>query len=68
MLRKLIAYDFKALAKNLFPVYGLMFALMAVFTIMIRFRVEEGFLFGLTVFLLLVPAPQPVPPSALQQP
>ena len=33
MLGKLIKYDFKALAKNMFPIYGLMIALLGIYAI-----------------------------------
>jgi len=45
MLGKLIKYDFKAMAKNLFPIYIVMFVLTLIFSIMIRNNLEEGFFF-----------------------
>ncbi len=54
MLGKLIKYDFKALAKNMFPLYGLMIALTLVCSLMIRFNIDRGFVFGISVFAWIV--------------
>ena len=54
MLGKLIKYDFKALAKNMFPIYGLMIALTLVCSLMIRFNLEKNFVFGIAMFAWIV--------------
>ncbi len=54
MLGKLIKYDFKALSRNMFPVYGLMIALTLVCSLMIRFNLDKGFVFGISLFAWVV--------------
>ena len=54
MLGKLIKYDFRALAKNMFPLYGLMIALTLICSLMIRFNLDRGFVFGISVFAWIV--------------
>ena len=46
MLGKLIKYDFKALSKYLFPIYGAMIALSFICSIMVRFRLDTGWIFS----------------------
>ena len=52
MLGKLIKYDFKALAKNLFPVYGVMIGLMLVFSLLIKLNLEDSFIFVISTIML----------------
>ena len=52
MLGKLMKYDFKALAKMLFPVYGVMIALMFVVSLMARLNLENNALFVILALLL----------------
>ena len=47
MLGKLVKYDFKATARIMLPVFVVMLSLSAVFALMIRLRVENGFIFSL---------------------
>ena len=54
MLGKLIKYDFKALAKNMFPIYALMIALTFACSLMIRFNLERSFVFGIAMFAWVV--------------
>ncbi|MBQ1483533.1 MAG: hypothetical protein IIZ28_08205 [Erysipelotrichaceae bacterium] len=54
MLGKLIKYDFRALARNMFPLYGLMIALTLICSLMIRFNLDRGFVFGISVFAWIV--------------
>jgi hypothetical protein len=52
MLGKLMKYDFKALAKMLFPVYGVMIALMFVVSLMAKLNLENNALFVILALLL----------------
>ena len=47
MLGKLVKYDFKATARIMLPVFVVMLSLSAIFALMIRLRVENGFIFSL---------------------
>ena len=47
MLGKLVKYDFKATARIMLPVFAVMVSLSAVFAILIRLRVDNGFIFTL---------------------
>ncbi len=51
MLGKLIKYDFKAMARTMFPIYIVLLALTLIFSGMVRLHFEEGFVF--TVFAVL---------------
>ncbi len=47
MLGKLIKYDSKAMARNMFVIFAAMLILSTVFALMIRLKIEEGFIFSL---------------------
>ena len=51
MLGKLIKYDFKAMSHAMFPIYLATIVLTALFSLMIKFDIEEGFIFSVFTFL-----------------
>ncbi len=53
MLGKLIKYDFKAMFRNLFPIYVALFVLTLVFSMMVKFNFDQGFLFSVFAFLFV---------------
>ncbi len=53
MLGKLIKYDFKAMSRSLFPIYVALTVLTLVFSLMVKFHFDEGFLFSIFAFLFV---------------
>ena len=53
MLGKLIKYDFKAMFRNLYPIYIALIALTTVFSLMVKFNFDQGFLFVVFTFLFI---------------
>ena len=51
MLRKLIKYDFKAMFRNLYPIYIALIVLTLVFSLMVKLHFDQGLLF--TIFACL---------------
>ncbi len=54
MLGKLIKYDFKAMSKNMFPLYVVLLALTTIFSLMVKFHIDEGFVFSIFAMLFIV--------------
>ncbi|MBQ9425220.1 MAG: hypothetical protein IJU42_04680 [Erysipelotrichaceae bacterium] len=53
MLGKLIKYDFKAMCRYLYPIYIALVVLTLVFSLMVKFNFDEGFLFSIFAFLFI---------------
>jgi hypothetical protein len=53
MLGKLIKYDFKAMCRYLYPIYIALVVLTLVFSLMVKFNFDEGFLFSIFAFLFV---------------
>ncbi|MBQ6478948.1 MAG: hypothetical protein IJI44_06230 [Erysipelotrichaceae bacterium] len=53
MLGKLMKYDFKAMFRNLFPIYVALIVLTLVFSLMVKFNFDQGFLFSVFAFLFV---------------
>lgn len=53
MLGKLIKYDFKAMFRNLYPIYVALIALTIVFSLMVKFHFDQGLLFAIFAFLFV---------------
>ena len=54
MLGKLIKYDFKAIGKQMFPVYGVMLVLSLLLSLMIKLNFGENGIFGTMMFLYAI--------------
>ena len=53
MLGKLIKYDFKAMSHAMLPIYLATIVLTALFSLMVKFDIEEGFIFSVFTFLFI---------------
>ena len=53
MLGKLIKYDFRAMCRNLYPIYIALVALTIIFSLMVKFNFDEGLLFSIFAFLFV---------------
>ena len=53
MLGKLIKYDFKATSHSMLPIYLATVVLTAVFSLMIKLGIEDGFIFMVFTFLFI---------------
>ena len=54
MLGKLIKYDFKAMSGSMLPIYAALLVLTLVFSMMVKFNFDQGFLFSIFAFLFIV--------------
>ncbi|MBR5755875.1 MAG: hypothetical protein IKX97_08680 [Erysipelotrichaceae bacterium] len=53
MLGKLIKYDSRAMFRNMFPLYVALTVLTLVFSVMVRFNLDKGFLFSIFASLFI---------------
>ena len=53
MLGKLVKYDFKAMSKIMFPIFMVMLGLSLVLGLMLKLRLDNGWVFGFVATALL---------------